>query len=93
MFESGRRDGPTARELGHRLLEVLANGVTLFRRRSPFANGRVVVCAEREKLGENVMKRVAAGFIAESLAFEPAKRPDVRAGYCLSGPIRHLLTP
>ena len=37
-----------------------------------------------KKLGANAMKRVDAGRSSpDSLAFEPAKRLDDRAGYCL----------
>ena len=36
------------------------------------------------KLGTNAMKRVAAGaHLPRSWLFEPAKRPDDRADYCL----------
>ena len=45
-------------------------------------------CLERKKwrVGANAMKRVAAGaHLPTPWHFEPAKRPDDRAAYCLDG--------
>ena len=46
------------------------------------------------KLGANVMKRVAAGaHLPTSWLFEPAKRPDDTADYCLTHREQMLLAP
>ena len=44
----------------------------------------VNVCRKKGKLGAYAMKRVAAGIhLSTSWLFEPAKRQDDRADYCL----------
>ena len=47
---------------------------------------------ENGKLGAYAMKRVAAGaHLSTSWIFEPAKRPDDRADYCLESPGENLM--
>ena len=51
-----------------------------------------VVEKSKGKLGAYAMKRVAAGaHLPISWLFEPAKRPDNRADYCLDMVVRHAV--